>query len=353
MPRNLIPSYRRHPRNNRAVVDVYDASGRRTQRSLPGDYGSPESKRACQELISQLQFHGGQLPDMPGQRSPDDLTINELILRFLDVKVAVDYVDAAGQPTSEQYCFRQALKPLARLFGWTAVRDFDAKSLGVVQNAMVSGRWMNDEEKALLAKQKKPLGWCRSNVNRSISRIRSLFRWAVLQKIVPASVVVDLQCLPPLKKGRGGARESEPVTPVSIVDVDTTLPFLPPVVGDMVRLQLLLACRPGELCALRTGDIDRSGPVRYYTPKSHKTEHHGHQRKIAIGPKAQLILRQYLKTNPDAPVFSPEEQDRMLKEEKRKKRRTRDAGSTLTGRSKQSQPQSKTGSRVYGSCVQP
>jgi integrase len=322
MPRNPIPSYRQHPTKDRAVVDIYDASGRRTQRLLPGPFGSPESRATYRELISRLAAHGGKLPAATGQRPPDDQTVNELIVRFLDEKIAVDFVDRDGNPTSEQICFRQALKPLSRLYSWAVAREFDAKSLGMVREAMVSGRWMNDEEKALLAKQKNPLGWCRSNVNKSISRIRSLFRWAVLQKIVPASVVVDLECLPPLKKGRGGARETEPVVPVSLADVEVTLPHLPPVVRDMVRLQLLLACRPGELCGMRTGDIDRSGAVWFYTPATHKAQDHGHIRKIAIGPQAQLILRRYLKDDEVAFVFSPAEQDRIIKEQKRAVRKS-------------------------------
>ena len=34
---------------------------------------------------------------------------------------------------------------------------------------------------------------------------------------------------------------------------------MPPVVQAMVRLQLLTACRPGELLGMRACDIDRSG----------------------------------------------------------------------------------------------
>jgi integrase len=322
MVRKPIPTYRRHPRKDRAVVDLYDAGGRRTQRLLPGDFGSPESQGAYQKLMGKLQAHGGMLPTLPGQELPDDLTIDEVVLRFMTERVSVDYVDAYGNPTSEQFCFRQALKVLARKYGWSIARDFDAKSLGVVRDAMIAGSWMNEKEKALLAKQKKPIGWCRSNINKSISRIRSFFRWTVLHKIVPASVVVDLGCLPPLKAGRGGVRETDPVVPVPLADVESTSPCLPPVVRDMVRLQLLLACRPGELCTMRVGEIDRTGPIWFFAPESHKTRHHGHKRIIAIGPQAQLLLRRYLKGDPKAFLFSPAEQDRIIKEQKRASRKT-------------------------------
>ena len=57
MPRNPIPTYRRHPKKDRAVVDIYDAAFRRTQRILPGPFGSPESQAAFRELIESLQAH--------------------------------------------------------------------------------------------------------------------------------------------------------------------------------------------------------------------------------------------------------------------------------------------------------
>ena len=57
---------------------------------------------------------------------------------------------------------------------------------------------------------------------------------------------------------------------------------------------------------MRTCDIDRTGDVWVYEPHTHKNEHHGHPRKIAIGPKAQEILEPFLKPNRrEAYLFSP------------------------------------------------
>ena len=44
--------------------------------------------------------------------------------------------------------------------------------------------------------------------------------------------------------------------------------------------------RPQDVRNLRTCDLDRHGEVWVHTPWTHKTEHHGHVRRIAIGPKA-------------------------------------------------------------------
>lgn len=320
--RNPIPRYRHHRRSGKAILDIYNAAGKKTSIMLPGAFGSPESKAEYERVLAVLRANEGRLPPKPGAKLPGDILISELVVRFLEEKVTVDYVHADGTPTNEVTCYRQALKPIARLFGNVVAREFDAASLGIVRQSMINGSWMNDEERAFAEKRNKPLGWSRGYICAGLNRIRSMFRWAVTAKLVPAQLITDLQCLQPLRPGKSAAREIEPVIPVTIEAVDATLPHMPPTTGDMVRVQLLIGCRPGELCAMHCGDIDRSGPVWLFVPRSHKTQHHGHKRTIAVGPQAQLILRRYLKDDADAFVFSPAEQDVLIKAAKRAKRKT-------------------------------
>jgi integrase len=87
--------------------------------------------------------------------------------------------------------------------------------------------------------------------------------------------------------------------------VDATLPVLPDIVADMVRLQRLTGARPAEVCMLRPCDVDRSGEIWLYRPESHKTEHHGKSRVILIGPKGQGILLRYLAREASAFCFRP------------------------------------------------
>ena len=58
---------------------------------------------------------------------------------------------------------------------------------------------------------------------------------------------------------------------------------------------------------MRPMDINRTGAVWCYTPATHKTEHHGKQRRIFIGPKAQAELLPWLLRPADAYCFSPRE----------------------------------------------
>jgi len=69
--------------------------------------------------------------------------------------------------------------------------------------------------------------------------------------------------------------------------------------------------------------IDTSEDVWLYKPWTHKTEHLGHARIVAIGPKAQGILRPFLRADDlTSYVFSPNKAVRELQEERRKRRRS-------------------------------
>jgi integrase len=169
----------------------------------------------------------------------------------------------------------------------------------------------------------------RGVVNQRIGRIRRLFKWGVEQEMVPASALQGLQAVRGLQKGRSKARETQPVAAVSPAVVEDTLPFLNRHIAGMVRVQLLTGARPGEVCAMRACDIDMTGKVWLYRPGSgsgpegeHKTAHHGHQRVIAIGPRAQELLRPFLKLDTRAYLFSPREAMAEFRAEQRKTRKT-------------------------------
>ena len=71
----------------------------------------------------------------------------------------------------------------------------------------------------------------------------------------------------------------------------------------MVRVQRLLGCRPHEVCELKVEDFDHTSDVWLVVPDSHKTEHHGRRRIIPVGPKAQALLKGYLKKSDGDYVF--------------------------------------------------
>jgi integrase len=96
-----------------------------------------------------------------------------------------------------------------------------------------------------------------------------------------------------LQRGRTSARETPPVAPVAAEHVRAVLPHVRPEVAGMIELQALTGMRPGEVCAIRPCDLDRSGDVWLYKPTQHKTAWRGKSRVVAIGPKGQGVLRRF------------------------------------------------------------
>jgi integrase len=180
-------------------------------------------------------------------------------------------------------------------------------------------------------------GLARGVINQRIGRIRRMFKWAVENQLIKPDVFQALQAVRGLARGRSKAKETKKVPPVAPETVEHTLPHLTRHVAAMVRVQLLTGARPGEVCMMRGCDLDTTGPVWLYYPGrdqgdegQHKTAHHGHSRVIAIGPKAQEILKPFLKPeNPQAYLFSPQESRAEYQALRRKNRKTKVTPSQL------------------------
>jgi integrase len=132
--------------------------------------------------------------------------------------------------------------------------------------------------------------------------------------LVLASVAASLETVESLRPGREGAREMSPVKPVGVELVDATIDHVSVQVGAMIRLQFLTGMRPGEVVLMRRADLDTSGKVWTYTPRRHKAAVHGHSRSVLLGPKAQEVLRPFLKPDLSAHLFSPADAERHRRE---------------------------------------
>jgi integrase len=157
-----------------------------------------------------------------------------------------------------------------------------------------------------------------------------MFRWAAAEERLPSSVYLELKTVPGLRQGKTEARETVRVKPANLEHVQATLPHMPTPVQGMVRFQLATGCRPAEACLLRAVDLDMSNPACWvYRPGSdqgdhgeHKTAHHGHDRLILIGPRAQEIIRDFLKTDLHGYLFCPKDATRERNEKVRARRKT-------------------------------
>jgi integrase len=142
----------------------------------------------------------------------------------------------------------------------------------------------------------------RNYINRQIKRIVSVFRWGVENEFVDPATHQRLGAVRGLRKGEAG--ETEKVVPVTQAQVDAVRPHLPRDVEALMDLQWLTGARSGELLKLRPVDLQTGEDTWTYSPAEHKTAHHGEQRIIEFGPKAQAILREFMARRPmDARLF--------------------------------------------------
>lgn len=281
MPRqvNINPKYRKHRATGQAVVTL---DGRDF---YLGPHGTKVSRNEYDRVLGEWLTNGRRLPSWAAD-APSDLTVIEVLAAYWP-HVDRYYRKPDGSPTTSVECIKQAIRPLKRLYGRTLAADFGPLKLRALRDEMIR------------------LGWSRSTVNRQTNRVRAVFKWAAGREMIPPSIHHGLLAVEGLRAGRSDARETPPVRPVDDERVRATLPHLSPTVRAMVEVQLLTAMRPGEVCLLRPSDIDHTGPTWTYRPADHKTAHHGHDRVISIGPKAQALLRPLLPDDPAAYIFSP------------------------------------------------
>jgi integrase len=288
-----IPKYRRHKASGQAVVTLNGDD------FYLGPHGSKVSHLEYDRVVGEWIQNGRR----PSRGNASDLAVVEIINAYR--KFADGYYVKNGQRTREAEIITHTLKRFVQpLYGRVLAVDFGPCALKNVREKMLEA------------------GHSRSVINKNVDRIRRMFRWAASEEMIPVTVFQALSTLPGLRKGRTTAREPKPVLPVAESLVEATLPHLPKIVADMVRFERLTGCRPGEVCQLRPGDIDRTREVWAYRPGSHKTEHHDRERVIFVGPKAQAVILPYLLRDAAAYCFSPAESMQGMRDARRTARRT-------------------------------
>jgi integrase len=293
------PAYRQHS-GGQAVVTVRLSTGQRRD-ILLGPWNSPESKDEYNRVLTVLNAHGGRYPAQ--ETAAAGLTVNELILAFWK-----DAEQRYGPDNKELDQFRYSFRPLKKLYGSHPAANFTPKCLKAVRQGMVD------------------LDWCRTVINRRVTRIKTMFGWAVSEELVPPSLAHALREVKGIRKGEKGVRESPPPEPAFEAEMLAALPYCPRPVAAMLELQWLTGMRSGEVRVMRTVDIDRTDPACWvYRPGSdagpagrHKNAWRGQERAVPLGPRCIEILTPWLRPEePEAYLFQP----RQATEERNAKRR--------------------------------
>lgn len=277
--RSSVPRYLLHKASGQARVRVQGRD------HYLGVYNSPESHERYARIVAEIsQSH--TTPSVVNEIVVADpqLCINELVLQYL--RYAHSYY---GEQAKESTKMRDALRFVCELYGNEKARNFGPLSLKAVRQKLIES------------------GICRNEINRRISRIKRVFKWAVSEQLIPPTVLEGLKSVTGLQRGRSQAQESKPVKPVDPQIVEQTLPFLSPPVAAICRLQLLTGMRPSEITQMRPQDIDRSEEIWIYRPATHKTQYLGFDKQVPLGPQAQAVLQEFMDRPEDAYLFTPRE----------------------------------------------
>lgn len=282
-----IPAYGKHKATGRAVVrlngrDVY-----------LGQHGTAASKAEYNRLIAEWLAGGRVMP------SSGDITINELLVQYW--KHLVDYY---RPPSTEPANTRPVMAIVRKMYGHALAKDFGPLALKAVRKTMVDG------------------GLTRGSINHRVNRIRRMFKWAVENELIGAASLDGLKAVSGLRAGHTDAKEADRVKPVAVENVEAIYPHVSRQVKAMIELQLLTGMRSGEVTIMRAVDIDTTGALWIYKPARHKTAHHGHERVVALGPKSQAIVKDFLKMDPSAYLFSPTDAEQERRAKRHAERKT-------------------------------
>lgn len=311
-----VPSYRKHRASGQAIVTL------NARDFYLGPFGSKTSRLEYDRLIGEWLQQGRQLPRGSGATT-GPLSVIELIVAYLHF--ARDYYRKDGRPTSEIQSILHALRYVKLLYGRKSVADFGPIALQAVMQRMITA------------------GLARSTINQHAGRIKRMFKWGVAQELISAQLSHALASVPGLRQGRTLAKENGSVQPVSDAVVDATLRHLPEVVADMVRLQRLTGMRPAEVCLLRPLDLDRSREVWCYRPASHKTQHHGRERIVFVGPQGQALLLKYLARDAETYCFRPVDSEAKRRAAQHRLRQTPQSCGNRPGSNRKAKPKKQPG----------
>jgi integrase len=274
-----VPSYRHHKPSGQAVVTL---NGRDI---YLGAWDTPESRAEYDRITAEWLARGRQSAPPAREQATQATLLKEVILGYYR------HCEPTVRPV-ELDKVRDALKPVRLLYGETEAAAFNAISYAALRLKMVEA------------------GLSITTIRNRLSVVKKMVAWGVVRELIPDKVpnlIKALEESEPLRVGQVGVKAPKEVKPVPEEHVRAIFPHVTPVVRAMLQLQLVSGMRPGEVCRLSTGQIDRSGEIWIYRPTKHKTAHLGKRREITFGPQAQAILGPWLKADPDKVLFSPRE----------------------------------------------
>jgi integrase len=150
-------------------------------------------------------------------------------------------------------------------------------------------RHLADVQASMAAK-----GWVAATCNRAVVRVRTFFRWAEAEELVPVGTWHHLLTLEGFGRNDPTVGHSAPRTPLEWMTVEAIFPHVPPVVETMLCVQWWTGMRTGELVSMRRGDVKEEDDCLVYTPRTHKNAWRGQSRVVYLGPNAREAIAPWL-----------------------------------------------------------
>ena len=273
-----------------------------------GTYGSPESHTAYARFLAERRLNPGLV--LP--KGETAVAVSELAVGFLDHAKAT-----LAKPNYTHYRIA-TMDFLVEFYGDISVDEFKPSCLKTVRSELIQAR----------RKDGKPR-FCRNMINEYTRRIVTLFGWGVEEGLVKSDTWAVLRAVKPLSEGYVGTFDHEEREDVPDEVIRRTLPYLPPMLRAMIKVQRYLGCRPSEVFNMRVKEIDRNTDpdIWLYRLSRHKTEKKTKKKRkkvLALSKLEQELIAPYLEgKEPTAAVFSPKTAMEERRAEQRAKRKSK------------------------------
>lgn len=234
---------------------------------------------------------------LPGEASSTSVAL--IFNRFLEMRqtrLAPEAVSA----------YKKMMALVIEIFPDLTVEKLNARVFRAIQAHIA----LYCEKKALT------FAYCR----KLVSCFKSVLRWGMGRDLVSPELMLKLQAVEPVGMGdeEYQLRESHPREAVPDDVILATLPHLPPLLADVVRILRGACMRPSELCRLRVQDLmelkESVAEIR-----EHKTMRHHVRRYAAFTSEELAILWKWAEgKGPDEYIFSPRDTVRTCRKWDRK-----------------------------------
>lgn len=244
-----------------------------------GRWGTPEAEQAYARWLADYAARALH-SDVQERGVPARPTVDVLLCRYLEF--AEGYYLKRGQITSEVRNLHVLIRHVRAQHGATLVEEFGPPQWKVVRQAMVSA------------------GMVRETINSQQGRLLRIWRWGVEEGLVSPEALTRLEAVRTLKKGRSAAPDRPEVAPVSLSDVQDTVPHLPEWMRQVVWLMWWSGVRIGEALSVRRSDVDTSRTpwrltvVAEWNKVAHRDDRGSGADIVYLGPQARAVLQPLL-----------------------------------------------------------